>query len=135
MCDFSDYPQDSKFFDPVDKIVIGKIKDEFKGKVISELVGLKSKTYSLVDADGEENKKSEGVNKNVVKNTRHKRICCFLFNKNLIRHRMKRIQSKLRRIGTYDVCKISLSCFDDRRYIVGDGFNSLGYFHKDVKSH
>ena len=26
---------------------------------------------------------------------------------------MKRIQSKLHRIGTYDVCKISLSCFDD----------------------
>ena len=46
---------------------------------------------------------------------------------------MKRIQSKLHRIGTYDVCKISLSCSDDKRYILGDGINSLAYFHKDVK--
>ena len=28
---------------------------------------------------------------------------------------MKRIQSKLHKIGTYEVCKISLSCFDDAR--------------------
>ena len=28
--DFSDYPLDSKFFDPVNKKVIGKMKDEFK---------------------------------------------------------------------------------------------------------
>ena len=46
---------------------------------------------------------------------------------------MKRIQSKLYRIGTYDVCKISLSCFDDKRYILGDGINSLAYFHEDAK--
>ena len=43
--DFSDYRLDSKFFDPVIKKVIGKMKDEFKGKVISEFVGLKSKMY------------------------------------------------------------------------------------------
>ena len=40
--DFSDYPLDSKFFYPVNKNVIGKMKDEFKGKMISEFVGLKS---------------------------------------------------------------------------------------------
>ena len=47
---------------------------------------------------------------------------------------MQIIQSKLHRIGTYDVCKISLSCFDDKRYILNDGINSLPYFHKDIKS-
>ena len=47
---------------------------------------------------------------------------------------MKRIQSKLHRIGTYDVCKISLSCFDDKRCMLGDGINSLAYFHKDAGS-
>ena len=31
-----------------------------------------------------------------------------------MRHNMKRIQSKLKRIGTYDVCKIYLSWFDDK---------------------
>ena len=43
--DFSNYPLHSKFFDPVNKKVIGKIKDEFKGRIISEFIGLKSKMY------------------------------------------------------------------------------------------
>ena len=34
---------------------------------------------------------------------------------------MKRIQSKLHIIGTYDVFKISLSGFDDKRYVLEDG--------------
>ena len=38
---------------------------------------------------------------------------------------MKRIQSKYHKIGTYDICKISLPCFDDKRYILDDGINSL----------
>ena len=52
--DFSDYPLNSKFFEPVNKKVIGKMKDEFKEKIISEFVGLKSKMYSLIDVDDEE---------------------------------------------------------------------------------
>ena len=51
-----------------------------------------------------------------------------------MRHKTKRIQSKLHRIETYDVCKNLLSWFDDKRYILDDGINSYGYFHKDVKS-
>ena len=45
---------------------------------------------------------------------------------------MKRNKSNLHKIGTYEVCKISLSCFDDKRYILNDGINSLAYFHKDI---
>ena len=56
---FSDYPQDSEFFDLANKKVIGKMKDEFQGKIISGFVGLKSKMYSLIDADNEENKNSK----------------------------------------------------------------------------
>ena len=56
-----------------------------------------------------------------------------LFNKKVIRYSMKRIQSKLPRIGTYSVFKISLPCFDYKKYVLDDGFNSLAYFHKDIK--
>ena len=49
--DFSDYPLDSKFFDPVYKKVIGKMKCEFKGRIFSGFVGLKSKIYSLICVD------------------------------------------------------------------------------------
>ena len=45
---------------------------------------------------------------------------------------MKIIQSKLHKIGTY-VYKISLSCFDDKRYVLNDGVNTLAYFHKGIK--
>ena len=36
--DFSDYSADSKFYDATNKKVIGKMKDEFKGKVINEFI-------------------------------------------------------------------------------------------------
>ena len=130
--DFSDYPQDSEFLNPVNKKV-SKIKDEIKGKIINESVGLKLQIYSLINIDVEENKKEKGDDKNIVKNTRHKEYVDVLFNKK-IRDKMKRIQIKLHRIGTYDVCKISLSYFDDKRYILDDVINSLAYFHKDIRS-
>ena len=107
------------------------MKDEAKGKIITEFVGSKAKIHSLVIVNNEEIKKTKGVNKNIVKIIRHKGYVDVLFNKNLIRHKMKRIQSKLHKIGTYDVRKISLSCFECKRYILNDGINSCADFHKD----
>ena len=54
-----------------------------------------------------------------------------LFNKKIIRHKMKRIQAKKHKLGTYEIDKISLSCFDDKRYVSDDGIHTLAYFHKD----
>ena len=54
------------------------MKDEFKGKIISEFVGLKSKTYSLVTVDNEEIKKTNGVTKNVVKNIENILVSCLM---------------------------------------------------------
>ena len=126
--DLSDYPLHSTFFDLVNKKVIGKMKDESKGKVISEFADLKSKMCSLISVDNEEVTRVKEVNKKIL----HKEFVSVLFNKKVIRHNMKRIQGKLHRIGTYDVCKISLSCFDDKKYLL-DGVNTLAYFHKDIK--
>ena len=44
---------------------------------------------------------------------------------------MKRIQAKKHKIGTYEIDKISLSCFDDKRFALDDGVHTLAYFHKD----
>ena len=65
--DFSNYPEDSNIFDLVNKTVIGKMKDEVKGKIISEFVGLKSKMYSVVIVNNEEIKKAKGVKKMLLK--------------------------------------------------------------------
>ena len=89
--------------------------------------------YSLIDVDGEEIKKAKEVNKNVVNDIRQKEYNNVSLNKKLISHKIKEIQSKLHRLGTYDVCKISLSRFDNKRYIL-NGINSLAYFHKDIRS-
>ena len=110
--DFSDYSKDSKFFDDTNKKVIGKIKDELAGKVITEFVGLKSKMYSLITVDDEEKIRAKGVNIKL----RHAEYKNTLLDGLILRHNMKRIQSKKHKLGTYDVCKISLSCFDDKRY-------------------
>ena len=54
-----------------------------------------------------------------------------LSNDKIIKHKMKRIQSKKHKLGTYEIDKISLSCFDDERYVLDDGICTLAYFHKD----
>ena len=82
------------------------MKDEFKGKIISEFVGLNSKMYSLVDVNDGEVTKAKGVNKIDFKKISHKELVDVFFNKKNMRHNMQRIQSNLHRIGIYDVCKI-----------------------------
>ena len=52
-----------------------------------------------------------------------------MLNKKCLRHSMTRIQSKDHKIGTYEINKISLSCFDDKTYIQKNGYDglALGY--------
>ena len=123
--DFSNYPKDSKFFDETNKKVIGKMKDEFGGVIVIEFVGLKSKMYSMKNIDGKESNTAKGVNIatefNEFKDT--------LFNKKIMRHKRRRIQSKKHKLGTYEINKISLSCFDDKRFVLNDGIHMLPYFY------
>ena len=44
---------------------------------------------------------------------------------------MKRIQRKKHKLGTYEIDKITLPCFDDKRYVLDDGIRTLAYFYKD----
>ena len=125
--DFSNYSKDSKFYDDDNKKVIGKMKDEYGGVIIDEFVGLKSKMYSIKKADGSESSAAKGVNIT----TEFNEFKDNLFNKKIIRHKMKRIQAKKHKIGAYEIDKISLSCFDDERFVLDDGIHTLAYFHKD----
>ena len=56
-----------------------------------------------------------------------------LKNMKTIRHKMKRIHSKKHKIGTYEVNKISLWCFDDKRFVLDDCIYTLAYFIKTLK--
>ena len=55
-----------------------------------------------------------------------------LFQKKIFRHQMKVIKSKNHNIGTCKTNKISLSCFDDKRYILRNGIETFAYGHKDI---
>ena len=98
------------------------MKDVSEGKIIDEFVELKSKMYSMKNLEGKEyNTGGKGVNIatefNEFKDT--------LFKKKVLRHKMKRIQSKKQEIGTYEINKISLSCFDDKIL-----FQMMGFTHQ-----
>ena len=96
--DFSGYLKDSKYYDSTNKKLLGKMKDEFNGIKIFEFIGLKSQMYSLISVDDNEVSKAKGINKKL----RHEEYVDVF-----IRHNVKRMQSKLHEIGTYDVFKIS----------------------------
>ena len=73
--------------------------------------------YSYLVDDNREHKNTKGVNRNVVATISHNEYKDVLLNKKCLRHSMNRIQLKDHRIGTYDINKISLPCFDDKIYI------------------
>ena len=125
--DFSNYPKDSKFFDQANKKVIGKMKDDSEGKIIDEFVGLKLKMHSMLSDDGKESNTAKGVNIT----TEFNEFKDALFDKKLVRHKVKSIQSKNHKIATYEIDKISLSCFDDKRFVLNGVIQTLVYFHKD----
>ena len=54
------------------------------------------------------------------------------FNKKAIRHKMRGIKSVKHELVTYESNKRYLSDFDDKRYILSDGINTLPYRHKDI---
>ena len=129
MFDFSKFSKDSKFYDSQNEMVVGKIKVVNKGISINKFVGLKSAMYSMLSNDGKESNTVKGVNIA----TEFNEFRDALFNKNIIRHKMKRIRSKRHKIGTYEINKMSLSVFDDKRFVLNDGINTLAYFHRELR--
>ena len=103
------------------------MKDEYVGVIIDQFIGLKSKIYSIKKIDGSESSTAKGVNIA----TEFNEFKDVLFNKKIIKHKMKRIQATKHKIGTNEIDKISLSCFDDKRYVLDDGIHTLAYFHQD----
>ena len=101
LIEFSNYPKDSKFFDEAN----------------TKVIGLKSKMHSM-------KKKFDGEECNTAKvvsiETEFDKFKDGLFNEKIIRHKMKRFQSKKHKLRTYEIDKISLSCFDDKRYVLDD---------------
>ena len=123
--------QETEFYDNQNKMVIGKMKVVNKRISINKFVGLKSKMHSMLSDDGKESNTAKGVNTV----TEFNEFRDSLFNKKIIRHKMKRIHSKKHKLETYEINKISLLCFDEKRFVLNDGIHMLANLHKDINSH
>ena len=73
-------------------------------------------------------KTAKGIKKNVIKkDISHSDYRETLFGNKQMLHKMKTIRSEKHQLGSYEINKISLSSFDDKRYILDDGVSTLAY--------
>ena len=116
------------------KKVIGLMKDKLGGKITTEFVTLRPKTYSHSTDDGKEDKKAKGTKKCVIKGIikfNHYKNC-LLKDKVLLKSQQSFI-SKKHDAYTEDIDKIALSNDDDKRMVSSDKIMSYPYGYKDKK--
>ena len=110
------------------KKVIGLMKDELGGKIITEFVTLRPKTYSYLTEDGKEDKKAKGTKKciipKMIKFNDYKKC---LLNDEVIFKSQQRFISKKHDVYTENINKITLSNNDDKRIISSDKITSYPY--------
>lgn len=126
--DFSNYSKSHDNYSAKNKRVPGKFKDEAGGKIITKFVGLKSKMYAY-SMEGHEFKTAKGVPQCVVENslTFDSYRNCMLGAEKL-EHTFKGIRSDRHSVFTRELNKVTLSSFDDKRYLLDNCF-SLPYGH------
>ena len=130
--DTSDYEQGHKLYSVHNKKTIGMMKDETNGIPVSEFVGLRSKMYSI-KCGGVDKKRAKGINKSVVENNiSHEDYKQALFSKQQMNHLVVQFRNLNHQIYTVENNKASLSPFDDKRYILNDGVETLAYGHKNI---
>lgn len=133
-----DYPEDNIFgIIRRNKKKPGKFKDELKGELATEVVGLRSKCYALRLLGGiEKMKKAKGVKKNVLKNKVSFDDYYNCIKNNCIQMREQfSIRSKSHNVFTISTQKIALNPFDDKRYIEKpDCIDTLAWGHYKLDS-
>ena len=133
--DTSDYPKDNIYgIRLVNKKVLGKFKDELNWKIMEEFIGLRSKLYAYkVFEDGKETKKAKGIKKNVIQ-----KQSCFddfrrcLLTKEAIYKKQNMFRTKKHEIYTVKQNKKSLSFYDDKRFILENGIDTLAWGHYSI---
>ena len=123
--DTSGYPKDHPLYSEENKKVIGKFKDELNGKIMNEVVFLKSKAYSYTLTDLSEEKKLKGIGKTTInKDIKFDDYKDCLFNNKTKMNKMYTMNSSKHKMFVNEVNKISMSPFDDKRYILDNGIDT-----------
>src|SRR6476469_43029 len=114
--------------------MMGKMKPEYVNNIIQEFVGLRSKMYSIKFEDGQEHKKAKGIVYNVTqKDLRHEMYKTILETGGKMYSRMNVIRSNKHQLYTMEMNKVSLSAYDDKRWIKNDGISSFTHGHYRTK--
>ena len=126
--DTSNYTFDRPLPKGKNKKVIGLMKDELCGGIITEFVALRPKTYSYITNDFTELEKAKGTKKCVVKKMlRFEDYKNCLFSNGKVLKSQQRFKSENHSVYTENINKIALSCDDDKRIITSDGITSYPY--------
>ena len=113
------------------KKVIRVMKDELGGKIITEFVTLRPKTYSYLTGDCKEDKKAKGTKKCVIKRMiRFNDYKNCLLKDKIILKSQQRFISKKHDVYTENINKIALSNNDDKRIVSSDKITSYPYGYK-----
>ena len=128
--DTSSYPHNHPLYSSQNAKVLGKFKDECDGVAPMEFVGLRSKMYSLLVSRSQTKITAKGIKKSFVKNhINHNMFLHTLRNKTCTTAEFLSFRSQNHVIHTIKNIKICLSAYDDKRYLLADGVNSLAYGH------
>ena len=117
----------------LNKKVIGLMKDELEGKIMTEFVALRPKLYSYKKLDGSEDKKCKGIKKCIVKKTltfEDYKAC--LFNDSTEYRSQLMFRSAKHEVHTIEVNKVALNRDDDKRISRKDRISTFARGHRDL---
>ena len=115
------------------KKVIGLMKDELGGKIMTEFVALRPKLYSYRELDGLEDKKCKGIKKCIVKKTStFEDYKTSLFSDSTEYRSQLMFRSSKHEVHTIEVNKVTLNRDDDKRISRKDGISTFVRGHKDL---
>ena len=109
------------------------MKDELRGKIMTEFAALRPKLYSYRKLDGSEDKKCKGIKKCGVKKTltiEDYKTC--LFNNSTEYRSQLMFRSSKHEVHTIEVNKVALNQDDDKRISRKDGISTFVRGHKDL---
>ena len=128
--DFSNYPKDHPLYDKSNAKKVGLFKDESKGSLILEWIGLRAKLYSILHLSGKNSKSCKGISRVVKeKAMRHEQFKQALFEDGMWAATMVRIGSENHNLYTYRVKKVALSPMDQKRYLLEGTHDTLALGH------
>ena len=131
--DTSNYKKDHFLYNLQNRKKLGKFKDEVKGEIIEEFVGLRPKMYSFKIMGGKQKKTSKGVKKKVVASIQHQSYKDCLLNSTIMYSTMNQIRSYNHSVYSIEMRKISLSPFDDKRYVLENGIDTIAHGHYQIQ--